>query len=441
MMMNPIKSLGSYLTGRKTPLARTIGAKLLSIDTIFGGIFGNTYAGGVVSFGDFLKYGSGRSSVSFIACNRVAETVRGTPVNWAKDKKTRKAVPIKALDELWARPNPEWSLEAMLYLLTLHLKFTGNGFWLKEGARADGSRPTALWPLNPSRMVIVVENGLVKSYSYYLNGRQLVIPKEFIIHFRRPHPNKDFWGIGDIEGSLEFFREFTDRQSVGRNFWQRGGVPVGVMVLDTQDVNNVDMAGFKKDFEANYGGSDMGGKMAFLAGNWKYEKVGIDAAVISQIDSSKWTVEQILMAHGVPPSLVGMAVGKKSLSNGGEIKADEINYRRHTILPLCQIIEDGLDGLVQGYEPLAFACFAIEGLVDQEVIATECEAAFGMGVYSPNDVREKMGLDRLTDPAMDQHFVISTLVPIELSGINPSVPSQAAGANGNTPTKPAKEKV
>lgn len=39
------------------------------------------------------------------------------------------------------------------------------------------------------------------------------------------------------------------------------------------------------------------------------------------------------------------------------------------------------------------------------------------GALTPNELREKCGLSRVDDPYLDQYFIKSNLVPMELSGM------------------------
>lgn len=129
-------------------------------------------------------------------------------------------------------------------------------------------------------------------------------------------------------------------------------------------------------------------------------------------------VKEILMAHQVPPYRIGWAeIG----SLGGNAAREMLRaYRYGAVEPGQTLIESRLERTLFGPRGLDFAArgwrFALKDL-DWEQLELELEQAVEgvrLGILSPNEGREKLGLDRKDDAALDRHYMNGT--PIELSG-------------------------
>lgn len=94
-------------------------------------------------------------------------------------------------------------------------------------------------------------------------------------------------------------------------------------------------------------------------------------------------------------------------------------------------------GFVRAYNPELKLDFSLTGLVDVEGVGRETTWLFDRGGLSPNDLREMAGMPRINDPLLDQYFVSSGFVPIEVAGA--AAPTDAQF--GAPPTDPKEPKT
>ena len=135
------------------------------------------------------------------------------------------------------------------------------------------------------------------------------------------------------------------------------------------------------------------------------------------LERDKTSVEQIFINHGVPLSVAGI----KDAANYATSKQDAIAFRKQACLPLADILVGKLNsekGLTPAYRDKTLKIdYNMSGLVDIEQMVKENQPLLESGALTPNELREKCGLARIDDPYLDQYFIKSNLIPMELSGM------------------------
>jgi HK97 family phage portal protein len=235
-----------------------------------------------------------------------------------------------------------------------------------------------------------------------------------ILHFKRPHPNNDFYGLGDMEAGSDILKEVVNRSSWSEKFWKNGAAPSGLMILDdvVDDQENWDRARAK--WQKEYGGRDNAGKIAWVNGKWRYEQMGLSLSDMQDLERSKYSDERIFLLHGVPLSVAGL----RDAANFATAEIADQQFRQYTVAPVLKIIEGTQQtDLVQGYGNIEVK-FNLSGLLNVGELSADWTPLFDRGVISINEMREKVGLNRIEDnPLFDQHFINAGLVPLDLSGI------------------------
>lgn len=398
-------------------IATSPGFKVTSIADIFGGILNGIDLSQFKDYESYLKAGSKKVWALYKGCDCVAKIVMDTP--WIITRQGGDGTEIKAPEivNLLQRPNDFESWGEMIFKWCFHMKMTGNAFWVKDQPNFNGDRPKRLFQLNPKRVRLVVSKaGAVTGYLYHAaDGEVIPFDAAEIIHFRLPHPDNDFWGLGEVEAAEPLFNDFINRNTWTEKFWKNGASPSGVLICEDQIADETKWNEAKKKWQAQYGGSENAGKTAWLTGKWKYEQLGLTAQEMQNIEMAKWNVEQIFMQLGVPLSVAGV----QGAANYATASVDDIRFRRYTIKPLIAFLESKLnDKLIMGFNAAYRIDFQLSGLIDMETLGTAIGPLFDRGVLSINEIREMAGLPKKKDnPIFDQHFVTSTYVPLELAGI------------------------
>ena len=375
----------------------------------------------------YIDAGTGGIWAVFRACHLVASTLSsaGIFVTKAGTETIIKPRPGGTdMASLIAAPNRFDTFSEMIYLTAHHLKLTGNAYWLKDEPDAAG-RPKALYPLlpqyvraNPSRV------DKVASYEYVINGETVKIPTEQVIHFKRPHPNNNIFGMGDIEAGASLAEDALNRNLLQEKFYANGAQPSGVLTKKEPIDSQEEWSAFRQKFNAEYGGRRNAGKVAFLNGDWSFLRLGLTSAEMESIAHSKWSIEQIFSLMGVPLSLAGL----RDASNFATAKVEELNFRRYECVPLLSLIVDKLNGpggLSMAYGGKEQVTYQLAGLIDVEQVTKEWGPLVTLGAMTLNELREKAGLARVEDPYLDQYFVNNNRLPLEMAGL------VASGANND----------
>jgi HK97 family phage portal protein len=368
----------------------------------------------LANYESYLRAACSRVWASWKACDICANSVSNTPFVVATEGSTKPAK-IKDLDKILTYPNEWQTFRELTYLTVMHLKMTGNAFWYKGDATSNGDRPRIVLPLNPKRMKIVPDGyGGVVGYVYHCDGKEVPLEPEEVIHFRRPHPDNDCWGLGDIEAGQDLFNATVNRNEWEKRFWKNGASPSGIMSTE-EAVLEEDLERARQAWKRDYSGVGNSGKTAFLNGKWKYTQLGLSKADMQDLESSKWTLEQIFLLHGVPLSVAGI----RDAANYATADIDNQRFKEYTILPLVLLIQDTVNtDLIAGWGERLKLTFNVTGLINMGKLVAELAPGFSLGWYSINEVRGFLKLEQKPEePLWNQHFMSAGLVPLELAGV------------------------
>jgi len=137
---------------------------------------------------------------------------------------------------------------------------------------------------------------------------------------------------------------------------------------------------------------------------------------MQDIESSKFTIQQIFHLHGVPLSIAGL----EKAANFATARADDLIFRRYTVKPIFKLIRDTLQSdLVDGFDANTDLNFSVAGLIDVEQVVQQLVPLFDRGALSINELRQEIGKKPITDdPLFDAHYINAGLVPLELAGVS-----------------------
>jgi HK97 family phage portal protein len=377
----------------------------------------------IYKFTDYSSYllaGSKKVWATFRACHVTASTVLGTDF-MIKDK-DENAIQPKTLRSMapdlfrfMRQPNPYDTWQELMYQWTFHMKLTGNPFWLKDEIDLKG-RPKNVFSLLPQNVKVIPDPKLrVKGYIYFVNGRQIDITPEEMIHFRRMHPMDNIMGMGDCEPGQDLLSDFINRNTYNERFYENGAMPSGVLTKEDKVENEDVWKKLTDAFRTKYQGKKNAGKVMMLSGKWTYQQLGLNAQQMQNIEKDKQSVEQIFMLHGVPLSVAGLGS-----ANYATAQREEMNFRRYEVKPLIESFTGKMnvdEGIVKANNPDWMMDFALDGLIDIEQVMQEYVPMVEQGAMTPNELRVKAGLPRVDNPQLDQYFVSRNVVPIDMAGM------------------------
>ncbi len=206
------------------------------------------------------------------------------------------------LESLLDAPNPYMSRFELMEQTLGMLELTGDAYWFLGG---DGSgAPTEIWPLRPDRVSIVPDPvDYVKGYVYELDGQRIPLLPVEVIHFKRWHPNNDYYGLSALEAARLAVTSDHAMAEWNRNtFGQDNGVPAGIVNIKEM-VNDADYERVKREWRQSYGGPQR--RTAFLrGGSIEWQNIGLNHNELDFLQGRKAHRDEILNIFGVPVGMV-----------------------------------------------------------------------------------------------------------------------------------------
>jgi HK97 family phage portal protein len=205
------------------------------------------------------------------------------------------------LETLLDAPNPYMSRFELMEQTLGMLELTGDAYWFLGG---DGSgAPTEIWPLRPDRVSIVPDPvDYVKGNVYELDGQRIPLLPVEVIHFKRWHPNNDYYGLSALEAARLAVTSDRAMAEWNRNtFGLDNGVPAGIVRVKDM-VSDADFERVKREWRQSYGGPQR--RTAFLRGGAiEWQNIGLNHNELDFLQGRKAHRDEILNIFGIP---VGM---------------------------------------------------------------------------------------------------------------------------------------
>ena len=128
---------------------------------------------------------------------------------------------------------------------------------------------------------------------------------------------------------------------------------------------------------------------------------GISGQSVEEVNKvTNGFLDQVAMAIGIPPSLL--------YGNMADIEKQTKNYMNFTVSPLLKMIQD--EGNAKFFEKEEFLSgmqLDIQRASYQDIfdVATAVDKLRASGVFNGNELREKLGEERVDDPMLDKYFI------------------------------------
>jgi HK97 family phage portal protein len=271
----------------------------------------------------------------------------------------------------------------------------GNTYVLKS--RDNRQIVTEMYVLNPNGVTpLVAEDGSVyyrlkSSYLAGITDDDVTVPSSEIIHDRAVTLWHPLVGVSPIFACAASATQGIRIQNNSALFFENMIRPSGQLTAPTK-IDDVTAARLKADFEANFGGGNIG--RILVSGNGlKYEPMGTVPAQEAQlIEQLRWTVEDVARCFKVPMHKIS-STQQPSYNNIGALNQDYYNQCLQTRIEAIELLLD--EGLGIGQESGASAVrnlgteLDLEGLLrmDPAARATANKDAITAGYLKPNEAR------------------------------------------------------
>ena len=239
----------------------------------------------------------------YIAINRIAEAGALVPLNvFRLEAEQRISITNHPLEQLLSNPNPLTSRFELFEQTLGSLELHGNAYWFLVGD-ASG-RPREIWVLRPDRVSIVPDPArVVAGYLYQIDGQIIPLDAIEVVHFRRWHPDNDFYGLSPIAAAR--CAVLSDRHMADWNrhtFGQDNGVPAGIVNI-RDFISDGDFERLKREWRQQYGGTQR--RTAFLRGGAvEWQHIGLSHSDLDFLEGRKAQRDEILNIFGIPVALI-----------------------------------------------------------------------------------------------------------------------------------------
>jgi HK97 family phage portal protein len=339
-----------------------------------------------------------------------------------------------------SRPNEGEDSFAFRYRLSSQLLLSSKGVFV-EVTRNRKGEVLSLVLLPPDHITIIPDSkkliaGYELNMDIMVDGRRESVHKKYkpeeIVWIRKPHPFDPYGALTPLEAAGVAIETDWLAKMYNRNFMLNDGRPGGLIVVKG-DMTEDD----KEELRAKFAGSvARAGRISVIASEEGADFV--DTAVTPRdaqyIDARKLTKEEILMAFGVPETVISNASGRTF--DNAEI--ERLIFWMETMVPHLDLIVRPLDVLDNdedvylGYDLSRVDVLQRMEIKRREYTLREADA----GAISFNEYREATGREMVDHPNADMLWIPANKNPyVTTDGDTPTdlAAMEPTGAPGRPP--------
>lgn len=290
-------------------------------------------------------------------------------------------------------PNPLFTRLQLLRITAHWLVTTGEAYWLKVQDRMRVTRE--LWPLSPANMELVVDpEEQIAGYVHTSAGKQIRYERDEVVRFWSPDPENPFLGVGNLSPQAVAFDSSRFLDETMRDHFANDATPKVALVAGDAAVAPTadDKKRFETDWRQRYDSrrGSARGLPAILPTGFTPHEFSAFGGHVENVALMDHYRDQILMANGVPRSVLGDVVD----ANRAAAETNQYVFDRNTITPLTDLIADTLTvRLARDFDAKLVVRFR-EFVADDKDYDLRIEAQdLATKVRSVNQVREDRGLD------------------------------------------------
>lgn len=336
----------------------------------------------------------------------------------------------KALDEvdtnsdlakLLQNPNPMQGADAFYEGIFSFRILRGEAFiWLNRGG-IEGGRVLEMYLIPPDLMALdpdPVDLYRVKQWLFQVNGAQLPIAVEDIIHWKSFNPEFDavqrthLRGFDPLKPMKRRVQQDNDSQDAAVAMFQNGGAKGVIFNEDYTSLTEVQESQMRGVIDRKLNNTQVKSAVAALQGKWGYLDIGKDSVDMDLIKSQDLTLSRIANALGVDADvfLSGQTFSNKEWSNR--------NMVLQLIMPLCNSLRDELNRkLVPAFKGQYFCDFDFSLVPELQEDLTKMSSVwnglFDRGLLNGNEMRELTGFEKTTNPLHEMYMITGNYSPLE----------------------------
>lgn len=282
-------------------------------------------------------------------------------------------------------------------LTQIYKSLMGVAFWLMLESRTTGYN-VEFYILNPNNVQYYTVNdlGFPTAYKYTdSNGKEMIIPDEFIVMFRNPNPVSYTGGHSDVQSSRYAHNSYELAMNFNMNYF--GNLARPEVILEMAGVSADNLKRFESAFLSKFRGTKKAGKTAFVNHEVKIHELTKTMQDMQFKEGIELMREEIFASHGIPKEL---ALGSGTYQN---VREAQRIFQLYTLQPELEAEADILnEQLIPKYyrtsvkDQLFVADNSIEAdkKSDAEIANLLSKVELSMpGTFSKNEIRSIVGLE------------------------------------------------
>jgi len=233
--------------------------------------------------------------------------------------------PNKCLNsfDLWKETAAWWFLE-------------GEAFWY-FGKNYSGGLPEEIHLLNPRRMTMRVDGGVVSRWFYATDEEVIPILPDELIHFKDWNPWNPWRGVMPLVSLKYELAQDLWANKTNTDLLVHNAIPQGILKTD-QLIREEEADLIEARWEKKYGKDSQSRKIAVIGKGTDFKPLTFSPDVLKLFDLKRWNLYTILAKYGIPPRVANIQDVKANLS-GSDTDSQHEAFWKYTLIPVLKNFE------------------------------------------------------------------------------------------------------
>lgn len=325
------------------------------------------------------------------------------------------------LSKLLQTPNEYQGQDQFFELVALNFLLSGEVFIWKNRGGIEGRAPLELYILPSQHMTVKPDPTNyfgVSGYQMNMSGLISDIAKEDIIHWKTPNIFHDramglhlrsFSPLIPQKRTIAAANAARDAQT---SMFQNGGAKGALVRKDLGDLSREQKEILDEVMKRKINSTDMKAAVAALQGDWNYLDMGLSSVDMQLLEADESLIKKFCNANGLPFELF------ESATQYANKEQAWMFFITNTLIPMTSSLDSELNrALAPDFGDGIIMTDWSEMPEIQQMRLKAVDAAEKAWWLTPNEKREMMMAEEMTDPTMDKIYIPSTLIPIDEAGV------------------------
>ena len=229
--------------------------------------------------------------------------------------------------DIWKETAAWWFLE-------------GEAFWY-FGNDYSGGFPTEIHLLNPRRMTMRVNGGMVTRWFYATDEEIIPILPDELIHFKDWNPWNPWRGVMPLVSLKYELAQDLWANKTNTDLLVHNAIPQGILKTD-QLIREEEADLIESRWEKKYGKDSRNRKIAVIGKGTDFKPLTFSPDVLKLFDLKRWNLYTILAKYGIPPRVANIQDVKANLS-GSDTDSQHEAFWKYTLIPVLKNFEQILE--------------------------------------------------------------------------------------------------